>query len=54
MDCARMLYSFVDRGYVLARIGEELYVADSTMKTHSRHMRLEQLVLPWSPTKGSV
>ena len=26
------------RGYTLARIGEELYVADSTMKTHSRHI----------------
>lgn len=26
------------RGYTLARIGEELYVAESTMKTHSRHI----------------
>ena len=26
------------RGYTLARIGAELYVADSTMKTHSRHI----------------
>lgn len=28
----------VMRGYTLARIGEELYVAESTMKTHSRHI----------------
>lgn len=32
------ILQLIMRGYTLTRIGEELYVAESTMKTHSRHI----------------